>query len=375
MSTATTFVAQTAASDLSGADPKQTAAIAQRRALEAERLKRIKNPRLRTMGVDKEALDAQIREKQEAAAAQAALDAAYAAQAVAQDAHLAYLEAQKRRAQREHEEALLAYRSTMQGKSTSREFDLNDPRAKLDGAPARVGDDDPRLSTSGMQKFNGEDLEHAARLRQQQRELKAWCEEHSRIKAAAKAKEDAEDEAFTRRAMEMDEIKMKMDLAAKQARQAATSTLAEFNQAQATAKKEREMALAAEETAHNVKEIQDHLLNLSGTATGDPSKGFTEAQRDAIKREQLAQLLEARERKARQEAEENAELLQMEQLRLRGLEQDALLKQMREEMRNSVMEENLALAATQAATKAFLNEQFTNEIDASFFEQFNTSSR
>ena len=33
------------------------------------------------------------------------------------------------------------------------EFDLNDPQSKLKDHPARIGDEDPRLTVSGMQRY------------------------------------------------------------------------------------------------------------------------------------------------------------------------------------------------------------------------------
>jgi hypothetical protein len=46
----------------------------------------------------------------------------------------------------------------LQGKQTSREWDLNRPDALLQDGPARCGDDDPRCGPSSLQKFTGEDL-------------------------------------------------------------------------------------------------------------------------------------------------------------------------------------------------------------------------
>ena len=49
--------------DIGALDPKQEAAIQQRRKMELERLSRIKDPKMRTMGIDTSALAAQIAEK------------------------------------------------------------------------------------------------------------------------------------------------------------------------------------------------------------------------------------------------------------------------------------------------------------------------
>jgi hypothetical protein len=48
--------------------------------------------------------------------------------------------------------------NTLQGKSTTREWDLNRPDAKRQELPARLGDDDPRCGPASLQRFAGEDL-------------------------------------------------------------------------------------------------------------------------------------------------------------------------------------------------------------------------
>lgn len=52
-----------------------------------------------------------------------------------------------------------------------REFDLNDPDYLKKDVPARVSDEDPRLSVSGLQHFEGEDLEFERRKKLQQQQL------------------------------------------------------------------------------------------------------------------------------------------------------------------------------------------------------------
>lgn len=151
-------------------ESNRDAAIAQRRALEAERLKRVKDPKLRTMGIDLAALDAQVAEKKAMAAAEKALDDAYDQQRMAYDQHLAQLERERIQKEKERQAALEEYRASMQGKEKSRDYDLNDPKWRTQV------DLDSQLA-SGMQKFYGEDMIHAARVKRQQQELKDWCDE------------------------------------------------------------------------------------------------------------------------------------------------------------------------------------------------------
>ena len=80
-------------------DPQQERAIATRRAMEAARLARIKDPKSRLMGIDPEALAAQVAEKAAAAEADKALQLEYDNQRLQQDAQLAYLEQERLRAE------------------------------------------------------------------------------------------------------------------------------------------------------------------------------------------------------------------------------------------------------------------------------------
>ena len=50
-------------------------------------------------------------------------------------------------------------------KHTRKEWDINRPDYKQIDSAARVGDDDPRIGTASMQKFEGEDLSVSAVLK------------------------------------------------------------------------------------------------------------------------------------------------------------------------------------------------------------------
>lgn len=49
--------------------------------------------------------------------------------------------------------SMIRYRQENQRFQDRLEFDLNDPESKLKDHPARIGDEDPRLTVSGMQKY------------------------------------------------------------------------------------------------------------------------------------------------------------------------------------------------------------------------------
>ena len=371
-------------------DPKQERMIAVRRAMEAERLQRIKDPKSRIMGIDTNALDAQVAEKRAAAEAEQALEGAYDQQRLQQDAQLAYIEQERLRAERQKAAYLAQFNATQLGKEKSREYDLNDPRAKLIDLPARTGDDDARLSVSGMQQFHGEDLSYAQRVKVQQAELRAWCDDAVAAKRAAEAKERAMDDAFATRALQVDQMKTDLEATAKVGRAHTNVAVAEYNLAMAAAKRERELAAQKADLQDNVEEIQNQLRSdvltenpLVGRSFLAPNrlrpdhyKGMAPEELAAIAATQELQRQQAAAAKATEKAEDLAADAMMEAARKAGAYQDAQVATMRAEMKAKLMDENAALAKQQFAAKSFLTTNvFTNAIDASFFDQFGTTSR
>lgn len=68
------------------------------------------------------------------------------------------LERRQEQDMRELNAALNEFRMLHQQPSSRREWDLYDPDRLKKDRPARVSDDDPRCGVSGLQKFEGEDL-------------------------------------------------------------------------------------------------------------------------------------------------------------------------------------------------------------------------
>ena len=371
-------------------DPQQERAIATRRALEVERLKRIKDPKSRVMGIDTEALAAQVAEKQAAAAADKALRMEYDTQRLQQDAQLAYLEQERLRAERTKAQFIDQFRATEQGKEKSREYDLNDPLSKKKDLPGRIGDEDSRMSVSGLQKFHGEDLAYAQRIKVQQEELREWSNELALKKAEKLAAEKARDDAHANRALEIDQMKLDLEATARMARTAANVAVAEYQLAQAAAKREREAAAQKAELQDNTEEIQCNLASdmlTENPVVGrsfiapnrlrpDHYKGMSPAEQVAVIEAQDLQRTQNLVVAATAKADGAAIDAAMEATRRMGAYQDAQVAAMRADMRKQMMEDNLGIAKQQYAGKYHLNEKvYKNALDASFFDQFGTTSR
>ena len=371
-------------------DPQQECAIATRRALEVKRLKRIKDPKSRIMGIDTEALAAQVAEKQATAAADRALRMEYDNQRLHQDAQLAYLEQERLRAERTKAQFIDQFRATEQGKEKSREYDLNDPLSKKKDLPGRIGDEDSRMSVSGLQKFHGEDLAYAQRIRVQQEELREWSNELALNKAQQLAAEKARDDAHAKRALEIDQMKLDLEATARMARTAANVAVAEYQLAQAAAKREREAAAQKAELQDNTEEIQCNLASEMLTENPvvgrsfvapnrlrpDHYKGMSPAEQVAVIAAQDMQRTQNLVVAAAAKADGAAIDAVMEATRRMGAYQDAQVAAMRADMRKQMMEDNLGIAKRQYACKWHLNEKvYKNALDASFFDQFGTTSR
>lgn len=364
--------------------------IEERRRLDKLRLQRIKDPKTRTMGINTEALAAQVAAKQAAKQEEVVRNLAYDNERLLLDQQLAYLEQERLRAEREKAVAVADFRKTQQGAEKAREFDLNDKRALSKEEPARAGDDDPKLSVSGCQQFMGEDLSYAHRARIQQQEQRMWNEEQIAAKQAAKDAMGDLDSTYAQRAMEIDAIKAQLESTAATGRRAQAVAVAEYQLAQASAKRERERAEQVMTLQDNIEEIQNHLASDILTENAevgrsyiapnrlrpDHYKGMPIEQQQAIIREQAAQRELKLTMAQAEKDDDDAYDAYAESARKMGQYTDAEVQAARAEMRKRVMEENLKLAASQSASKSFLTTQvYKNSVDPSFFDNFGQTSR
>lgn len=90
------------------------------------------------------------------------------------DKLMCLLEERQKNETKDLNRALVEFQKNFQKPETRREFDLNDPQALKKDRPARVSDDDPRCTISGMQKFMGEDLNYDQRMKFQKEQLREW---------------------------------------------------------------------------------------------------------------------------------------------------------------------------------------------------------
>lgn len=198
------------------------------------------------------------------------------------------------------------------------------------------------------------------------------------------------DAAFAKQALEVDQMKTQLEQTSRAVKNDQNRNLAEYQLAQAAAKFEREAAAQKAELRDNVQEIQAHMsgdLLAENPALGysyiapnrlrpDHYKGMTPDEKADVLRVQEVQRLSNMEKKAADKADQAEYDNAAERQRQQGCYADAQVAAMRAEMRKQMQETNVSLASKQFAANSFLKSNvYTNAIDASFYDQFGTSSR
>lgn len=158
-------------------DLKEAAVIEKRRQAEEERKRRFFDAKQRILGIDGNELDRQCLEKEKIRQAkreqQRIADEEMKKNIEIADAREKELQEQKRQAEME----MNNFRRNQQQLRDGNDFDLIDPEGLKKSMPARIDDDDPRLSKSGGQLFIGEDLLHQQRIREQKNLQRQWLDQ------------------------------------------------------------------------------------------------------------------------------------------------------------------------------------------------------
>eukprot|EP01060_Flectonema_neradi_P027602 TRINITY_DN37205_c0_g1_i1.p1 TRINITY_DN37205_c0_g1~~TRINITY_DN37205_c0_g1_i1.p1 ORF type:complete len:421 (+),score=89.67 TRINITY_DN37205_c0_g1_i1:26-1264(+) len=286
-------------------------AIAQRQELENERQNRVFDPKVRTIGIDKQAIENQIQERKALLQLEADREAWMDRQQVQQDKHLCYLQQEEDKIRRQQEQDLVHFRRRFQKKEMASSWDLNDPNALKKDLPARIGADDPRCSTASLQKFEGEDQDYNNRLRLQQQQVRDWYSQQMDEKRLLGHLQQTEDRLWENRSEELMRKAHEVQLLQQAQKKQAAHTTAAFNQSIAEEKRRQKLAEKQYEAELNNQELMnqlnDPMLNEWDRALSngkrDPSKGLTREQILAIHNER-AQQYEARRQARILEAEE-----------------------------------------------------------------------
>jgi len=371
-------------------DYKEAAAIERRRVMEEERKSRIFNAKTRTIGVDRQAIDQQVFDKKQMEDFERKRHEAFAADAVRNDKISSMLEKRQEHDVRNLNNALNEFRSLHQQPSARREWDLYDPDSLKKDKPARVHDDDPRCGISGLQKFDGEDLNGKARSQFQNEQARKWFESQMAEKARAKSNQEAADNLYDLKQMELDQRAMDLQVAEENCRKAINMANSAYNDALNKEQQERSRLKSQQDLDDKMTEIANHVFgdvltenpSVAQSAFGphrvivDRWKGMSPQQLEAIRKTQDRQRAEA-ERIRQEEELRNREHERQATAHARaGLMVERELERKRNDINKAQADENRRLAAEQKSHQEFMDKElYTNPPTAGYFMQFNTSTR
>lgn len=371
-------------------DYKEAAAIERRRNMEAQRQSRIFNAKVRTIGVDLKALEQQKKDREEMEEQERRRHEAFAADAVRNDKIVQLLTKRQEHDVRELNKAVNEFRALHQQPSSRREWDLYDPDAKRKDKPGRVTDDDPRCTISGLQKFDGEDLNNKARTKFQQEQLREWSEAQKKERQQADDNQKKADRLYELKMRELDERAMELQKAEEMCRRAINVAQKDFNQALAKETDEKNRLSKQQEQDDNATELANHVYGdvltenpaVAQSAFGahrvitDRWKGMLPNQLENIRKTQEMQ----RKENERLKQEEKLRDLEWDRQRVAHARAAMLMEReldrQKREINKQQAGENKRLSSEQKSQIDFLDKEvYTNPPTAAYFMQFNTSSR
>uniref|UniRef100_A0A8C8REC7 RIB43A domain with coiled-coils 2 n=1 Tax=Pelusios castaneus TaxID=367368 RepID=A0A8C8REC7_9SAUR len=371
-------------------DRAEAAALERRRLGELHRQSRIFDARVRTIGVDTDALDTQINDKKIQEANEKARHETIAAEMKQNDKIICMLEERQKQDIKNLNKAVTEFQQNFQKPETRREFDLSDPQGLKKDAPARLSDSDPRCTVSGLQKFLGEDLNHDHRVKFQKEQSREWSLQQQRDWKNALADQKYAEALHDKNRIALDQKAMELQRIDTETRRAVCAATKDFNRTQAAEFAERKMLEKHQEEEDNVAEISNLLRgdllseNPEQAASSfgqhrvitDRWKGMNQDQLMAIRYTQQQQVLE----KLRLQEEEHQRNAEWDRQRIQAARAQLLFERhqqrLNRELRKSLDNTNAQLSQEQKSKKIYLQEEvYSNFPTGQYFTQFNTTSR
>uniref|UniRef100_A0A3B4GUM2 RIB43A-like with coiled-coils protein 2 n=1 Tax=Pundamilia nyererei TaxID=303518 RepID=A0A3B4GUM2_9CICH len=326
------------------------ASLEKRRNIETERKERIFNDKLRTIGVDKEALDEQVREKREQVEAAKKEQNAYDADMLRYGKVACIVDSRQMKEKRALEKAVVAYRQQYQHPEDQREYDLNDPsRIK------KVEQSDAQMMPPGLV---GEDPESKIRQQNQREQLREWLTQQQTEQASLlKFLEQRYDQSR----VEMDNRAVQLQSLEIERRKAAAITTKDFNRSM------------AEEKRCQDKEINGRQSQFQGTPSTVAVPGLSPSSDRRTAPESLQQIIQIQkhqmEEKRRKELEKKHEEEWHDRVRLNSARTTLLIERQQARM-NRQLRRDLDSANAQLAET---HKQHVHCL--AVFNNFNTCSR
>ncbi|XP_036373700.1 RIB43A-like with coiled-coils protein 2 [Megalops cyprinoides] len=351
--------------------------LERRRNRELQRKDRIFNAKVRTIGVDKDALDYQVEERRKREEKEAEELRAYAADLERQDQVACLLEQRQKQDRRQLEKAIQQFRQDFQQPESQREFDINNPNLlrEQEGEQALPG-------------LAGQDPDSEERRRRQQEQLREWSLQQQRELEMARQQQKYEDQQYDLSRVALANRAIELQKISEERQRAVATATKEFNLAKVAEAAKRQHREQEQEEENNRVEIlnqlkagelsvgQEESSSVVGLARLWLNKGVSAEYKKHIIDTQLQQA-EAKRRAsvARQQQELLDDRVRVESARTALLlerQQARISRQLRRAQDNT----NAQLAEAQSAQKKYLDKQeYSNIPDDSYFSQFNTTSR
>ncbi|XP_028264264.1 RIB43A-like with coiled-coils protein 2 [Parambassis ranga] len=329
--------------------------LEKRRNNEAERRERIFNEKVRTIGIDKDTLDMQVKEKKKQEEDMKKEEDACDADVLRDSKTARILQQRQVKEKREMEKDIVTFRRQYQQPEHRQEFDLNDPdRSK------KTDQCDAQMMLPGLV---GEEPESEIRLQRQKEQLREWLLQQQNDQAAERHQQKLEEQHCDQSRADMENEAMQLKILEMEKRKAAVIATKDYNLAMVEEKR-RQQADVDTECAPSVVGVLG--LNPSSDRRLPPESPqqivqFQKYQIDEKKRIEFEKKQEE-ERVVRFSLDLNRTAL------LRERQQARLKKQQRQHLDST----NVQLAQTHKQQDPDIKRGY---IDDSFFSKFNTCSR
>ncbi|KAM7002627.1 RIB43A-like with coiled-coils protein 2 [Tautogolabrus adspersus] len=345
--------------------------LQKRRDDESERRGRVFNHKVRTIGVDKEALDLQIKEKK-------TQEEAEKEQQDAQDADLLHnskvaclLHNRQMKERQAVEKAIVSYRRQYQQPQREWENELNDPDCR-----------NAEEAQMMLQGLVGEDPDSESRRQRQKEQLRGWLMQQQSERASAQQQRKLEGQRYDQNRVEMDIRALQLHSIDTERRKAAAVATKEYNLAKIEEERRQKADLNEEDDqASTMNHLQGQLMGEDAPHTPRIMvlPGLCPSSDRRVPSESRQQVIQFQkyqiEEKKRIELEKKKEEEQHERVRLDSARSALLIERqqarLNKQLRRHLDSTNLRLAETHKQKPDIER----GCIDDSFFSKFNTCSR
>jgi len=383
-------------------DERMEVIIMKKRQDELARRERIFDAKRRTIGVDREALDAQVAERKRLETMERKEQAGFDQQTLYFDNVNKLQEMQKQRLQKQLEQECRADQST--ALELRREFDLNDPDGLKKERPARDGDDDERCGPSSLQRFAGEDLYRRQRTKRQHQQQVDWIQQQVFEKEMIKALDEEERHQYAQQVEHITALRTEIEEkegTLREQLQASTAGLnaqiAQQRRNENVQRKLYEQHLEQQELDHNeaflthaedqlhayknpstgaLKELTGKKCGVQGNFKRDEFRGWLPEDTMDARQTQIRQQHENMQKTMDAKQQEAVAAAEAEATRkaLVGMQREQ--QRTKREMMAQCVRENRDIAQRVKNRTNYLDTQvLCNKVEPSFFDQFGTTTR